>query len=490
MSEKEDTRPNETILETIERRLIPDEQAKKARGEVFTPLSLVRELLYGIRKTDFDDGYVLPWGVDKSDTVVADDDDDRIGGIPLELWRDPDTKWLDPANGIGNFPFVAFHMMDYQLKTHGTKGSKEWSEEERRKHIVEKMLYMIEIDRGNVNTSYKVMNYLAPGSKPNICCANTLKLTDEDLQRHFGTSKFDVVMGNPPFNTRRETKGQTGTLWDKFILYALEKTKPEGYLVYITPQLWRKPEHKLFKKMTIDNQLTYVKILGERETSKQFHVGSRVDMYIIQTTDQYTDSIVIDETGSLAKINTSQFPFIPNYSINDIRSIITSENDGIRVIHDRTLYGHDKKNVSKTQTDKFRFPVMNSMTMSGNSFLYADSDKGHFGVPKVILSVGRNQYPYNDYEGKYGLSDSVFGIPISSKEEGDQIVEAINSERFKQLIKATKWGTFQTEFRMFKYFKPDFYKDFLKSPEGGRRRITLRKETVSSRKTYRHVKNE
>ena len=28
-------------------------------------------------------------------------------------------------------------------------------------------------------------------------------------------------------------------------------------------------------------------------------------------------------------------------------------------------------------------------------------------------------------------------------------------------VKATKWGAFQTDWRMFKYFKPDFYKHFL-----------------------------
>jgi len=30
-----------------------------------------------------------------------------------------------------------------------------------------------------------------------------------------------------------------------------------------------------------------------------------------------------------------------------------------------------------------------------------------------------------------------------------------------EIIKATKWGAFQTDWRMFKYFRPDFYKDFL-----------------------------
>ena len=68
----------------------------------------------------------------------------------------------------------------------------------------------------------------------------------------------------------------------------------------------------------------------------------------------------------------------------------------------------------------------------------------------------------NDFKGEYGMSQITFGIPITSKKEGDDIVKAINTDEFKEIIKATKWGAFQTDRRMFKYFKKDFWKYFLK----------------------------
>ena len=472
-----------TILEIIESRLIPDEQAKKARGEVFTPLNLVRELLFGIRKSDFDNGDILPWGVNKEGDIAEDDEDDRIGGIPLELWRDPDTKWLDPANGIGNFPFIAFQMLDYQLKHHGTKGSNEWSDERRKRHIIGNMLYMIEIDRGNVNTSVKIFRQLVPGLTANVYCGDALKV---DTKKEFNVETFDVVMGNPPFNTSRFSKGQTGTLWDIFIKKFLDILNPDGFFAFITPQLWRKPEHELYKQMTNAKQLYYLRILGERETTDEFHVGSRVDIYLIENKHNYTESTIIDETGKLIVMDVSALPFLPNYMIEEIINLLVPKEDGISVIHSRSMYGHDKKSVSKIQDTKFTLPVVNTMTQKGNTFIYADSDKGHFGEPKVILSVNRNQYPYNDYKGEYGLSDSVFGIPIKSKEEGDAMVDAINTSAFKEIIKATKWGAYQTEHRMFNYFRPDFYKQFLKkSEEGGTRHVTPRKKK-SSRVTRRN----
>jgi hypothetical protein len=486
----DDGKQMNTIIEIINKRLIPDEQAKKARGEVFTPLNLVRELLYGLRKSEFETGKQVIWGINESGDCIDDDSQNRIGGIPLEIWRDDETKWIDPANGIGNFPFVAFHMLDFQLKHHGIKRGKEMTDEERKKHIVEKMLYMVEIDKGNVNTAFKIMDYLAPGSKANICCADTLSITDDDLMRHFGVNRFNVVMGNPPFNKPRVTRGQTATLWDKFIEYSLTKLTPKGILTFITPQLWRKPEHRIYSEFTRNRQLLYLRIIGEQETKREFSgIGSRVDVYVVENTPVYKPAYVIDEDRISHSFDTTKNPFIPNRLISEIQSFLTDKSNGIKIIHDGS-YGHtDRKKVRPVKDETFQYPVIKSITQSGIEFLYTPAMKGHFGKPKVILTDSRIQYPINDYEGKYGMSDAVFGIPITSKEEGDAIVEAINSDAFKEIIKSTKWGTFRTEYHMFEYFRPDFYKQFLKKPEGGNRHSTPHKQRPSSRLTHRNKRN-
>lgn len=481
---------NETILETIDRRLVPDQQAKKARGEVFTPLNLVRELLYGLQKSQLEKGVLAVWGVDETGTVVEASPEDRVGGIPLEMWRDHTTKWLDPANGIGNFPFVAFYMLDFQLKHHAVDPSvRAMSDDERRRHIVEKMLYMVEIDKGNVNTSHKVMDYLIPGARANVCCADTLKVKDDDLQRHFGVSKFTVVMGNPPFNMSRTAKGQTGTLWDKFITYSLPCLAEGGLLAFITPANWRRPASKLYDDMVTNNQLTFLHIMGERETQRTFGVAARVDIYIIERKPRYTTSYIVDETGLLNTVDIGKFPFLPNYAFSKITDILVTEAEGINVLFSSSIYEHRRPNIRKDKSAEFKFPVLHSMTQNGLGFLYTnDNTKGHFGIPKVLLNVGRNQYPYNDYKGEYGMSQIIFGIPIVTKEEGDAIVDAINSDAFKDIIKATKFGTFQTDYRMFKYFRPDFYKKFLQNPEDESRTATPRKKSKSpEQRTRRNI---
>jgi hypothetical protein len=86
----------------------------------------------------------------------------------------------------------------------------------------------------------------------------------------------------------------------------------------------------------------------------------------------------------------------------------------------------------------------------------------------------------NDYDGKYGMSLLTFGIPITSKKQGDDIVKAINSNEFKEIIKATKWTAFQTDWRMFKYFKPDFYKQFLPGQKTVKNKENRRKKRLQT----------
>ena len=116
-----------------------------------------------------------------------------------------------------------------------------------------------------------------------------------------------------------------------------------------------------------------------------------------------------------------------------------------------------------TKTEKYKYPIRHSHTDKDGEILYwtDDNKKGHFGVPKVILIKGTYIYPLNDFEGKYGMSNYSFGIPITSKKEGDDIVKALNTDKFIEIIKATKWQSGFTDHNMFKYFKPEFYKQFL-----------------------------
>ena len=62
----------------------------------------------------------------------------------MNVWKNPRLKWLDPANGIGNFPVVAYYKLMESLK------SELPSDKQRSRHIIENMLYMVELNPVNV----------------------------------------------------------------------------------------------------------------------------------------------------------------------------------------------------------------------------------------------------------------------------------------------------------------------------------------------------
>ena len=394
-------------------------EEKDKFGEVFTPVDLINELL------------------DK---------------LPSRVWKDPNLKWLDPANGIGNFPMIVYSRLMERLP--GPKNAKKSN------HILKNMIYMCELNPKNAIISRKIF-----GKDANIAVGDFFN--KENWKKKFGgIDIFDVIIGNPPFQTEvkplsgnANRSAGAGTLWDKFIIQSFELLKPNGILGFITPPGWRKPGSKLWNLMTQDNQLLYLHIYNKKRAQEIFHVSQRIDLYVIEKKPHYKNVELIDSQENKHDFNLKNWNFLPNYDYVEIKKILTTEEDGIKVIYNNA---YNSQKASRIKSDKNKYPVIHGIIQKGLVLLYTDDKKkGHFGIPKVILNANEQQYPVNDFEGKYGMSQLSFGIPITSKKQGDDIVKAINSDRFKEIIKATKWGIFQTEYKMFKYFKPDFYKSFL-----------------------------
>lgn len=63
--------------------------------------------------------------------------------------------------------------------------------------------------------------------------------------------------------------------------------------------------------------------------------------------------------------------------------------------------------------------------------LYANTRdrEGGFGVPKVIFNrMGTWNPPILDMRGQYGMSESIFAIPIASREEGEAMIRFFTPE--------------------------------------------------------------
>lgn len=407
-----------------------NESNKNKYGEVFTPIILIDEIL---------------------------------DNLPLHVWKTPQYKWLDPCAGHGNFFLLVYPRLMNGLKSVIT------SIDERKKHILTKMLYMNDVNKTNVKILKNIF-----GENSNISCTNFLKNwngynPDENQtildDTYDANNKYNIILENPPYQiSKKETykggRGNNHTLWDRFIHASFKiLDEKEGWLGAITPANWRRPGHPLYHSI-IAPRLTYLHIYGKKEGIRLFGAQTRFDLYILSNNERKTP-IIIDEMGKTHnEIHPNDWGFLPNYSYEKVNRFFSLKNgkNGKKENNKtkKIMYDSNEYNsvfLSKRQTSKSRYPVVHTMTKKGLGVRWSSKKKGHFGISKVLLNFNEILYPYNDWKGKYGMSQLTFGIPIDSKKEGDELIKKINSDDFKETIKATKWGSFQTDYKMFKYLK-------------------------------------
>jgi hypothetical protein len=413
------------LLEFINENLAPKQIEKKTRGEVFTPMALVNEML------------------DK---------------LPEDVWENKNLKWLDPAAGMGNFPVAVYMRLMEGLK------KKIPSEEERRKHILEKMLYMVEIDKANVFMMKKIF------------CGGTYKLNIYEgsfinykakYKEIVINNKYDIILGNPPFQYKEEHI-QAQSIWHLFVKRSYELLNNDGYLLFIHPSGWRdingnsRDVFDFIKK----HNLIYLNMKDFETGKKIFDVGTNLDYYVVQNTLTNSNKTTINDINNTKgkdeeyEIDLNSWDFIPSGKFKDFKKIIASKKEEkTQVLYSSTMYEIRKPYMTKSGSD---FPCCYSITeKDGMKYKYSNIDKGHFGIPKVIWSNGSGTYPIVDDVGKYGLTQFCYAI-VDDKKKLGAIKDAMEKPLFLELMKYLVFKEdHKYNYKIISLFKKDFYKYFL-----------------------------
>ena len=432
-------------------------QVEKDRfGEVFTPPALINAML------------------DK---------------LPPEVWTDPAKKWLDPAAGFGNFFIEVYPRLMKSLERVIPEPS------QRRRHILTQMLYMVEYNPESCARIRENPMFFSNGDSANLCCGDFLDLT-------VGTTafvqetvvQFDIIVGNPPFNADQTHKGKKGggaNLWPKFVEKSLHGggggslLKPGGFLLFIHPALWRKPSSdrsssvsRLFHTMTHENHMLYLEIHNKLDGKRDFGVQTRYDYYIIQNRPPsqecgYTTRIK-DQTGRVHEsVDLAAWHFfLPNHSFEIIKPLLLSSHhvcninmNNTMILFSRCQYGSDQEWVSATQDEQHIYPVIHSTPKSGARIMWSSKRNTMFGVPKVIFGESGIHDVIIDIEGKYGMTQGAIGLKITQaagsdavEQEAQQMKHVLESSEFHTILDAMSFSNFRIDWRMFLYFRPDFYK--------------------------------
>jgi hypothetical protein len=391
------------LLEFINGELKPKEKEKKENGEVFTPLSLVNEML-----DNLDEAYINEHG--------------------KSIFTEVDFKWFDPAVGIGNFPIIVYQRL--------MKGLNITDEEEKRRHILENMIYAAELTSKNVFIYNKI--FCSDKYKLNIYEGDTLTMdvkNDFKLSANFGG--FDVVMGNPPYNANGTKHLGEKNIYVKFSKLTFNSwLNPNGYLLFIHPPVYRVPNHIIKGQKTNLNEIytekkvLYIKMYSQAATHKLMSVMMTVDVIIIQNTlnDLQYKSKITDTQNHVYEMIIKPNDFIPNFGLHIMEKLrVISQHGNIVLkgdseIHTQNTIGTTHKNIHGIVSNGVK------ICMSTKKHKFMDKKK------LIINGIGSNNYVFYDKDGKYGMTEK----PIGIIEPSINTVQFIQSSLFHYIANATK----------------------------------------------------
>lgn len=434
---REDRYPKEIshVLNYIHAHLSPKEREVQKFGEVFTPMTLVDEML------DL---------------------------LPPEVWTNKNLTWLDPANGMGNYPIAVFLRLCYGTDCDGNQKTDGLTklipnEKVRKKHIIEKMLYMVEINMKNIAISRRLIEKLAPGTVPNIkqIDKNEGYLSDKT---GFPIKQFDIVMGNPPYNGGRvrakttiktkkrkeaqDTEEPGKNLWIEFVKKVLDETlKENGYLLFIHPIGWFRPERTGIHDKMLSKQIHIIKQYNRYVSKKMFSGNGKINIAYYLLQNKPIDS------------STTMFDMLSHTEILHLnsKSILCSAYNSIyeKVIKKCKLFGKDIYSSSQSNNEKNpciagKFPQLKTFGEDGNIiFIKTNKEHEYQNKSKLFLFGYNTPRVYYDKKGEYGAIGTHHHYFIGDKL--DKLYDYFNTHLSALLLEFVKYDQ--------DYLEPKFYPD-------------------------------
>jgi|LakMenEpi03Aug12_release.lakeMendotaPanAssembly.Ray.scaffolds.fasta_scaffold57452_2 16S rRNA G966 N2-methylase RsmD len=310
-----------------------------------------------------------------------------VSRLDVEVLKNPNSKFLDPCAGVGTFGVAIYNEL---LKYHEPK----W--------ILEKMIFMVDTLRVNCDIIKKL---------------GFVNVYNEDYLKLKLDMKFDVIIGNPPYQDSGKTQGKNSSLWTKFIINSNGLVKENGYISFIVPISWIAPSESQkneLKDVFFKNNLVYL----NTECKNFFNVGSTFSYFIIKKNNQYLQTNINDSFYEDIRFN-----FLPK-KINKITLSIAK----------KIFFTHDSKIdfSSSLRNDKLvdggQYFVWYGNTLKRSNFLGKNFDK-----LKVVVNKPGYLNPRFDNRN-YNTSANNYWVEVSSECEANNIISFFNSQIGKILF--------------------------------------------------------
>ena len=360
--------------------------------------------------------------------------------IPEKYFKNPQFTWLDIGAGNGAFSINLYNRLYKNLS------EKIKDDGMRKNHILKNMLYMIEIYEPHIK--YLEILFSREANIIDIDFFSELIKVKNTITNHNNKNilipNFNFIIGNPPYNISGAIKTPTNSkikktddgkaIYVNFINKSLDLLCKGGFLNFIIPSLWLKPDKAgLYKKLT-NLKIHKLNCLSTTETYRLFNYKAQTPtcyFFIENNNSDSANNLIkiydkIEETyiDYILKFN---YP-IPTLGISVINQFlkIVERTECIKIY--KTSTPSKKTILRETSNEEEKFDGNISILLnykniqtcifdnnkqkssvdqiSSPKFVYNYSNipQQYYGIPKLILAHKMYGMPYLDLSGEYGIS--------------------------------------------------------------------------------------
>ena len=323
-----------------------------------------------------------------------------LGFLPDGFWENKNIKILDVGTGKGIF----CRAITSKLKEHGHSN-------------INLCLEGVEIQSENV-----AISRLDP--------KNEAMIHNEDFLKWNITTKYDLIIGNPPFNSNGQkivptntdkTLNRAKTIWTDFVFKSLSMLNENGKLLFITPSIWLKPDKAgVYSRLTSQYSLK-IRSFDASQTSRIFKGQAQTPTSIFLAYKNHTPSISLYDTHSKSFHNytklhlCSPLPTKHIPLINKLQSLVRKYGN-VKVV--KTSNTPSLTGCVTTQDTNHPFPNIKTAHLEGKDSKLivewsATKNKYH-GKSKLVLPHKMYGFPFLDRTGIYGIARRDLYVIVSS----------------------------------------------------------------------------
>ena len=365
--------------------------------------------------------------------------------LPQYLFENPSLKWLDPCAGRGYFTMVLYKRLFQSLQNKIKPPLK------RHRHIIQNMIWMVEINSEHIPFLYDVF-----GTEANIVQHDFLEMHE---------MKFDIIIANPPFNSKGSIKVPTNkksqkkkdgvSIWRDFVKTAIYNLNNNGYLAMITPSIWMKNDQELLKLLQ-KWKIHKIRCMTNTQTNRVFHMQAQTPTcyFTFQKTPTLTlnyDIFIYDEQKEkYISFNNSAYIdtrfSLPLFAPSIIKKLITyvRKAGNIKVIKTSMRPDYKGLTVSKILDGNHSYPnittcILNKLepeiiiNFSNRKCIYS-------GIPKLVLAHKMYGFPFIDTNGLYGISNRDNYVILNKTDiEFNKLKQFLSTKLALVVYKATRY---------------------------------------------------